>query len=91
MAVAAGEDRDSFRHIALTYGSPQEYLDYLVTFVGDGVAEGVPVLIAVPGPSLALLRSARSPGTIDAGPDATPATSWEGYSAPLPPGIGRAR
>lgn len=66
MAVPAGEDRDSFRHIALTYGSPQEYLDYLVPFVGDGVAEGVPVLIAVPGPSLALLRSALSPGTFDA-------------------------
>ncbi|KLO29688.1 hypothetical protein ABW16_08695 [Mycolicibacter heraklionensis] len=58
MTVAADADRGSFRHIALFYRSPQEYLDYLVPFVAEGVADGLPVLVAVPEPNLSLLRAA---------------------------------
>ncbi|BBY32724.1 hypothetical protein BST33_05835 [Mycolicibacter minnesotensis] len=66
MAVPTGDDRDPFTHIALTYGSPQEYLDHLVPFVGDGVNDGFPVLVAVPGPNLSLLRDRLPAGTVDA-------------------------
>ena len=58
MTVAADADRGSFRHIALFYRSPQEYLDYLVPYVADSLADGIPTLVAVPEPNLRLLREA---------------------------------
>ena len=58
MTVAAEDDRGVFRHIALFYRSPREYLDYLVPFVTDSVAAGHPVLVAVPEPNLSQLRDA---------------------------------
>lgn len=47
-----------FVHPAVFYGSDQEYLDLLVPFVLDGLAQGQPVAAAVPGARLALLREA---------------------------------
>lgn len=46
------------RHIAMFYRSPQDYLDCLVPFIADGVAAGLPVLVAVPEPNMSLLREA---------------------------------
>lgn len=56
--MTAGAGPGSFRHIAWFYRSPQEYLDYLVPFVVDGVAAGIPVLVAVPDSNLSLLHDA---------------------------------
>ncbi|MDQ2588378.1 sensor histidine kinase [Saccharothrix yanglingensis] len=47
-----------FVHPALFYGSDEEYLGTLVPFVTDGLAEGHPVAVAVPGARLRLLREA---------------------------------
>lgn len=47
-----------FIHPAVFYGSDAEYLDLLVPFVADGLAQGQPVAAAVPGPRLRLLREA---------------------------------
>lgn len=58
MNDCAEDDHGSFRHIALFYRSPQEYLDYLVPFLADGIAASLPVLVAVPEPNLSLLRDA---------------------------------
>lgn len=65
MTVGAGTDRGVFRHIALLYRSPQEYLDYLVPYVTDSVAAGIPVLVAVPEPNLSLLRDALPAGAVE--------------------------
>lgn len=65
MAVAADSDRGSFRHIALFYRSPQEYLGYLVPYIADAVAAYLPVLVAVPEPNLSLLRNALPAGTVE--------------------------
>ncbi|OBH18362.1 sensor histidine kinase [Mycolicibacter terrae] len=66
MTVAAEDDPGSFRHIALFYRSPREYLDYLVPFILDGVAAGLPVLVGVPEPKLSLLRGALPAGAAEA-------------------------
>jgi anti-sigma regulatory factor (Ser/Thr protein kinase) len=47
-----------FVHLALLYRSEEEYLTCLVPFITDGVAAGQPVVVAVPEPRLALLRTA---------------------------------
>jgi hypothetical protein len=47
-----------FVHSALLYHSQQEYLDFVVRFVVDGLARDEPVLVAVPDGNLALLRDA---------------------------------
>ncbi len=49
---------DGFVHPAFFYGSDDEYLGTLVPFITDGLAEGQPVAIAVPGARLRLLREA---------------------------------
>lgn len=51
-------DLGAFVHPALFYNSGQEYLDGLLPFIVNGLAEEQPVLVAVPGPNLALLRDA---------------------------------
>ncbi|URM88823.1 sensor histidine kinase [Streptomyces sp. MRC013] len=48
----------AFFHPALFYGTPDEYLDGLGAFVRDALDDGRPVLVAVPGPRLPLLRDA---------------------------------
>jgi anti-sigma regulatory factor (Ser/Thr protein kinase) len=45
----------AFAHRAFLYRTPQEYLDCLLPFISDGVNAGEAVLIAVPGPNLAVL------------------------------------
>lgn len=46
-----------FVHSALIYHSQQEFLDLVGRFVGDGLASGEAVLLAVPPETLALLRA----------------------------------
>ena len=64
MTVNADDACYSFRHIALFYRSPQEYLDYLVPFVDDAADAGIPILVAVPEPNLSLLRDAFASDTV---------------------------
>ncbi len=45
-------------HEALLYRDADEYLAGTLPFVRDGIAAGEPVLVAVPGPNLRILRSA---------------------------------
>ncbi|PSL47155.1 anti-sigma regulatory factor (Ser/Thr protein kinase) [Saccharothrix carnea] len=47
-----------FVHPALFYNSDEEYLDALVPFITDGLGEGHPAAVAVPGARLRLLREA---------------------------------
>jgi anti-sigma regulatory factor (Ser/Thr protein kinase) len=51
-------DLGAFVHPALFYSSEQEYLDGLLPFVINALADEQPVLVAVPGPNLALLCDA---------------------------------
>ncbi|MDO0924727.1 anti-sigma factor RsbA family regulatory protein [Streptomyces sp. TG1A-8] len=52
----------AFHHPALFYTSQEEYLSGVGEFVRDGIARGRPVLVAVPGPRLRLLRDALGTG-----------------------------
>lgn len=45
-----------FEHAAVFYGSTAEYLDAVLGFVADGLERADPVLVAVPGPKVGLLR-----------------------------------
>jgi anti-sigma regulatory factor (Ser/Thr protein kinase) len=45
-----------FEHAAVFYRSTDEYLDAVLGFVGDGLERADPVLVAVPGPKVGLLR-----------------------------------
>jgi anti-sigma regulatory factor (Ser/Thr protein kinase) len=58
--VSTGMDarQQGFVHSALLYRSQQEYVDSVVRFVLDGLGRREPVLVAVPGDKLALLREA---------------------------------
>jgi len=57
--MAGGEARQyGFVHSALIYHSQQEFLDLLGRFVGDGLALGEAVMLAVPSETLTLLRNA---------------------------------
>jgi anti-sigma regulatory factor (Ser/Thr protein kinase) len=60
MTTATDAEQRGFLHSALLYQSQGEYLDFVLRFVVDGLAMKEPVLIAVPGDSLALLRDALS-------------------------------
>ncbi|MDT9685412.1 sensor histidine kinase [Streptomyces sp. TRM76323] len=57
---SAGEEgrQDLFFHPALFYGTEEEYLDGLGAFVRGALDDGQPVLVAVPGWRLPLLRDA---------------------------------
>lgn len=48
---------EPFVHEGLFYRGPQEYLAGTVPFIRHGLAAGEPVLVAVPGPNLELLRA----------------------------------
>jgi anti-sigma regulatory factor (Ser/Thr protein kinase) len=52
------DKRQGFVHSALLYHSQREYLDAVVPFVLEGLAMDEPVLVAVPGACLDLLRDA---------------------------------
>ena len=58
MTTRTDARQQGFVHSALLYQSQEEYLDSVLRFVTDGLSEGEPVLIAVPGDNLALLRDA---------------------------------
>jgi anti-sigma regulatory factor (Ser/Thr protein kinase) len=58
MMTRTDPEQQGFVHSALLYQSQGEYLDFVLRFVVDGLAAGEPVLIAVPGENLALLRDA---------------------------------
>jgi len=49
---------EPFVHPALFYRGEKEYLHGTVSFVRDGLKAGEPVAVAVPGPNLALLKTA---------------------------------
>ncbi len=51
-------DQPGFVHSALLYHSQQEYLDFVVRFVADGLARDEAALVAVPGDELDLLHHA---------------------------------
>ena len=57
MTTRTDAEQQGFVHSALLYQSQGEYLDFVLRFVVDGLAAGEPVLIAVPGENLALLRA----------------------------------
>ncbi|NKY16119.1 sensor histidine kinase [Streptomyces somaliensis] len=54
--------RGAFFHPALFYGTREEYLDGLGAFVREALDDGRPVLVAVPGWRLPLLRDALADG-----------------------------
>ncbi|SON62680.1 hypothetical protein MSIMFI_04207 [Mycobacterium simulans] len=56
MASITETKQRGFVHCALFYHSQREYLDFVVRFVASGFAVDEPVLVAVPGDLLALLR-----------------------------------
>ena len=56
-AGGAGADRGGLVHPALFYTSNQEYRANLVPFITDGLAAAEPVLVAVPGERIELLRT----------------------------------
>jgi anti-sigma regulatory factor (Ser/Thr protein kinase) len=58
MTTNALPDLGGFVHPALFYHSRREYLDGLVPFIKGGLDRSYPVLVAVPGPNLAVLREA---------------------------------
>ena len=56
--VSMGTEREhqGFVHSALLYHSQQQYLDFVVRFVIDGLATDEPVLVAIPGDMMALVH-----------------------------------
>jgi len=56
MTTGTEDERSGFVHSALVYHSQREFVDFVTRFVVDGVATDEPVLVAVPGDKLALLR-----------------------------------
>jgi anti-sigma regulatory factor (Ser/Thr protein kinase) len=65
MTASATSAPGGFTHPALFYGSDEEYLGVLVPFVTEGLTEGQPVAVAVPGARLRLLREALGPAADD--------------------------
>jgi anti-sigma regulatory factor (Ser/Thr protein kinase) len=52
----------AFRHAALFYAGERDFTDSAAAFIREGIAEGEPVLVAVPGAKIALLRRALGSG-----------------------------
>lgn len=61
MSVLSDPDVDRFRHPAFFYDSLRAYVDCLVPSIIDALDRGHCVLVAVPGPNLAALRTALGP------------------------------
>jgi anti-sigma regulatory factor (Ser/Thr protein kinase) len=57
MSTPVGTPAEPFVHPALFYRGADEYLAGTVPFIRSGLAAREPVAVAVPGPSLALLRA----------------------------------
>jgi anti-sigma regulatory factor (Ser/Thr protein kinase) len=58
MTLSAHAPLPAFDHSALIYHSEREYVDWLVRFISEGLDRTQPVLVAVPGDRLSLLRRA---------------------------------
>jgi anti-sigma regulatory factor (Ser/Thr protein kinase) len=56
MTMSTAAEEPGLVHAALFYRSEQEYLDGIVPFLIDGLEMGQPVMAAVPGDNLAVLR-----------------------------------
>jgi anti-sigma regulatory factor (Ser/Thr protein kinase) len=65
MTLTAHAQLPAFDHSAFLYHSEREYLDWLVRFISDGLDRAQPVLVAVPGDRLALLRHALGEAAAD--------------------------
>ncbi|HUB55297.1 MAG TPA: anti-sigma factor RsbA family regulatory protein [Mycobacterium sp.] len=65
MTLTAHAQLPAFDHSALLYHSEREYVDWLVRFISDGLDRAQPVLVAVPGDRLALLRRALGDAAAD--------------------------
>ncbi|HTZ14201.1 MAG TPA: anti-sigma factor RsbA family regulatory protein [Mycobacterium sp.] len=65
MTLTAHAQLPAFDHSALLYQSEGEYVDWLVRFISDGLDRAQPVLVAVPGDRLALLRRALGDAAVD--------------------------
>lgn len=51
------DHNSGFRHEALLYSGPTDFLDQTASFVKEGVVAGEPVLVAVPGSKLDTIRT----------------------------------
>lgn len=58
MTITADAEQAIYDHTAVLYHSEREYLDFLVRFIADGLDRAQPVLVAVPGDKLSLVRGA---------------------------------
>lgn len=58
MTLSSHVHRRGYDHSAFFYHSEREYVDRLVQFIEDGLDQGQPILLAVPGDKLASLSSA---------------------------------
>lgn len=56
LSTGTESEHQGFVHSALLYHSQREYLDFVVRFVIEGLAMGEPVLVAVPGDTMALVH-----------------------------------
>src|SRR5436190_17996411 len=51
------DQRPRFRHEALFYSGPTGFVDQAASFVREGVTADEPVLVAVPGPKVDMIRT----------------------------------
>jgi anti-sigma regulatory factor (Ser/Thr protein kinase) len=65
MTLSAHAQLPAYEHSALLYHSESEYVDWLVRFISDGLDRAQPVLVAVPGDRLSLLRRALGDAAAD--------------------------
>jgi hypothetical protein len=65
MTLGAHAHTPAYDHSALLYRTEREYVDWLVRFISEGLERLQPVLIAVPGDRLALLRGALGDAAAD--------------------------
>jgi anti-sigma regulatory factor (Ser/Thr protein kinase) len=65
MTFSAHARLPAYDHSALLYHSEREYVDWLVRFISDGLDRTQPVLVAVPGDRLSLLRGALGDAAAD--------------------------
>jgi anti-sigma regulatory factor (Ser/Thr protein kinase) len=65
MTSSAHARLPAYDHSALLYHSEREYVDWLVPFISDGLDRMQPVLVAVPGDRLSLLRGALGDAAAD--------------------------
>lgn len=65
MTRSAHAQLPAYDHSALIYHSEREYVEWLVRFISEGLDRAQPVLVAVPGDRLSLLRCALGDDAVD--------------------------